>query len=506
MRYGVVLFVLLLVFDSAFARDLRTEEVTVTLAFEKGGIAVDLDQLIMVTPGNLRLTGTPGSTMLVIITVNPLMQGYQLLRKEDEVLARSGGAATVHYPAGQRSLVDTVRLPDRDGLRIVYHLGERFYFLKVTEMQLNPRTGEVDPSLRLPAGVRAVVYDSLGASLPDEAALLGARIHRLRYGQRIRCVAEESSKHPEFRWLRWVDFPGFERGFEFRASEESMPDDTMQLVAIYKDEFRVLAFEYCADGASDRWVSVIPDSGTYPFFHEEVDLTVPTICSLGFTATFRIVFNQRVDEASIRKFDPTRTDQTWYNVIVKETSGRYDYRDWDVINPQTARSWYVPLDASTYGWGNYTLAAYGNVLSIDMIMPKPGFPNDCVSMITDQHFDITLLGGEDGVKSISGAQLESKMTVSGRTIQLGMKYYTPVPTSAHLALYPNPTVNTLRVVHDAGIVEVNVFNAVGSKVLRRYSDPVPNIEIDASQLAPGCYHVVARTLSAGIVRAGFVKL
>jgi hypothetical protein len=24
-------------------------------------------------------------------------------------------------------------------------------------------------------------------------------------------------------------------------------------------------------------------------------------------------------------------------------------------------------------------------------MPKPGFPNDCVSMITDQHFDITLL-------------------------------------------------------------------------------------------------------------------
>ena len=60
MRYGVVLFVLLLVFDSAFARDLRTEEVTVTLAFEKGGIAVDLDQLIMVTPGNLRLTGTPG--------------------------------------------------------------------------------------------------------------------------------------------------------------------------------------------------------------------------------------------------------------------------------------------------------------------------------------------------------------------------------------------------------------------------------------------------------------
>jgi uncharacterized protein YqiB (DUF1249 family) len=87
-----------------------------------------------------------------------------------------------------------------------------------------------------------------------------------------------------------------------------------------------------------------------------------------------------------------------------------------------------------------------------------------------------------------------------------MKYYTPVPTSAHLALFPNPTMNTLRVLHDAGIVEVNVFNAVGSRVLRRYSDPVPNIDIDASQLAPGCYHVVARTLSAGIVRAGFVKL
>jgi hypothetical protein len=506
MKYWATLCALLIVFSSAFARNAHTEEVTVTLAFEKGGIAVELDQLIMVTPRNLRLTGTPGSTVFVIITVNPLMQGYQLLRKDDEVLARNGGSATVHYLAGQRSLVDTVRLPDRDGLRIVYHLGERFYVLKVTEMQLNPRNGEVDPSLRLPAGVRAVVYDSLGAALPDEAALGGARIHRLRYGQSIRCVAEESSSHPELRWLRWVDQPGVDRGFDMRVSEESMPDDTMQLVAIYKDEFRVLAFEYCADGANDRWVSVIPDSGTYPFFHEEVDLTVPTFCSLGFTATFRIVFNQRVDEASIRHFDTTRRDQTWYNVIVKETSTRYDYRDWDVTNPNTARTWYVPLDHATHGWTNYRLAGSGNVLWMDMVMPKPGFPNDCVSMITDQHFDITLLGGENGVKSITGAQLESKMTVSGRTILLGMKYYTPVPTSAHLALYPNPTVNTLRVVHDAGIVEVNVFNAVGSRVLRRYSDPVSNIDIDASQLAPGCYHVVARTLSAGIVRAGFVKL
>jgi len=364
----------------------------------------------------------------------------------------------------------------------------------------------VDPSLRLPAGVRAVVYDSLGAALPDEAALLGVRIHRLHYGQSIRCVAEESPSHPELRWVRWVDQPGVDRGFDMRVSEESMPDDTMQLVAIYKDEFRVLAFEYCADGGQYRWEKLLPGSGTYPRIAEEVHLPTPTICSSGFTATFRIWFNQPVDEASIRHFDPTRLNPDWYNVIVKETSGRYDYRDWDVTNPEAARAWYVPLDASTYGWGNYTLAAYGNVLSIDMVMPKPGFPNDCVSMITDQHFDITLLGGENGVKSITGAQLESKMTVSGRTIQLGMKYYTPVPTSAHLALYPNPTVNTLRVLHDAGIVEVNVFNAVGSRVLRRYSDPVPSIDIDASQLAPGCYHVVARTLSAGIVRAGFVKL
>jgi hypothetical protein len=363
MRYGVLLFVLLLVFDSAFARDLRTEEVTVTLAFEKGGIAVELDQLIMVTPRNLRLTGTPGSTMLVIITVNPLMQGYQLLRKEDEVLAQNGGSATVHYPAGQRSLVDTVRLPDRDGLRIVYHLGERFYFLKVTEMQLNPRSGEVDPSLRLPAGVRAVVYDSLGAALPDEAALGGARIHRLRYGQSIRCVAEESSSHPELRWLRWVDQPGVDRGFDMRVSEESMPMIPCSLSRSIKTNSACwpssivptvgsIAGRNCFRVAEP--IRVSPRRYIYPL-QRYVPPDSPQRSESGSTNPS----TKRASGISIRRvFNPD-----WYNVIVKETSGRYDYRDWDVTNPEAARAWYVPLDASTYGWGNYTLAAYGNVLS-----------------------------------------------------------------------------------------------------------------------------------------------
>jgi hypothetical protein len=392
------------------------QTVTTFIEFDKGSVPVPLATLIDITPASMMVTGAPGSQAIVVISVNPLLPQYQFRYKVDHSRLTPGGNDVETYLAGKRVIRDTITLPTIDSLKIKYVIGDRYHLVNVAEHMVDPVNGSPDPSRPLTSDCYVAVTTPDGRGHVIKQRMNGYKVYHVNYGDTVRFTAMDDQKSRNVQWQKWWGEPygSTEKSITYWFSSGGLSKDSIEVVAHYLEKFRIIKLEYCVNAAADEWREVYPDSGQF-IMKENVERNFPSVCQSGFTPSFRIHFSAPIAASSIKHYDPWIQDPARYNFIIRETSPRIDYMEWNLPNHNLARAWYVPMDEALFGWSNYSLEQGDNVLAIHAAIPKSNDPSQCHAMLNMQYFDFRLEGGLNGLKSIHGAELAGPFTFTGRT-------------------------------------------------------------------------------------------